>query len=130
MTIIQRHFPTGFRRSCHRGIGRTVGRVRSLAELISDDRSAWAEIEAAVSGSPCAAEVLPTDPDRAADCLQRLQVSTNSWLGSLVYLSGGLVVDDGWLRILASGYPPRPLPDIHTANAGFQGAGPVLAPDI
>jgi hypothetical protein len=105
-------------------------RVRSLAELISDDRSAWAEIEAAVSGSPCAVEILPTDPDRAASCLQRLQVSTNSWLGSLVYLSGGLVIDDGWLRILASGYPQRRLPDIHTVNAGFEGAGLVVAQDI
>jgi hypothetical protein len=90
----------------------------------------WDEIEAAVGGSPCAVEILPTDPGRAAACLYRLQVSTNSWLGCLVYLSGGLVVDDGWLRILASGYPQRSLPDIHTVNAGFGGAGLVVAQDI
>jgi len=104
--------------------------MRSLAELISDDRSAWAEVEAAVSGSPFAVEILPTDPERAASCLQRLQVTTKSWLGSLVYLSGGLVVDDGWLRILGSGEPQRRLPDIHTVNAGFTGAGLVVAQDV
>ncbi|GAA0729222.1 DUF2625 domain-containing protein [Dactylosporangium roseum] len=104
--------------------------MRSLAELITDDRSAWAEIEAAVSGSPCAVEILPTDPVRAASCLQKLQVTTNSWLGSLVYLSGGLVVDEGWLRVLGSGAPEHRLPDIHTVNAGFEGAGLVVAQDI
>lgn len=104
--------------------------MRSLAELISDDRSAWAEIEAAVSGSPFAVEVLPADPERAAACLQRLQVTTNSWLGSLVYLAGGIVVDDGWLRILGSGHPQRRMPDIHAVNAGFEGAGLVVAQDV
>ncbi|GGM72183.1 DUF2625 family protein [Dactylosporangium sucinum] len=104
--------------------------MRSLAELISDDRSAWAEIEAAVSGSPCAVEVLPTEPDRGASCLHRLQVTTNSWLGALVYFSGGLVVDQGWLRILASGDPDRGLADIHAVNSTFEGAGLVVAQDV
>lgn len=45
--------------------------VRSLAELISEDRSARAEIEAAVSAAPCAVEILPTAPVRAATCRWR-----------------------------------------------------------
>ncbi|WP_432831178.1 DUF2625 family protein [Dactylosporangium sp. CA-092794] len=104
--------------------------MRSLAELISDDRSAWAEIEAAVTGSPYAVEILPTDPDRAASCLHRLQVGTGSWLGALVYGSGGLVVDGGWLRVLGSGNPRRRLADIHAVNAVFEAAGLVVAQDI
>ncbi|MFG2038530.1 DUF2625 family protein [Dactylosporangium sp. NPDC048998] len=104
--------------------------MRSLAELISDDRSAWAEIEAAVTGSPYAVEILPTDPDRAASCLHRLQVGTTSWLGALVYGSGGLVVDDGWLRVFGSGNPPRRLADIHTVNEVFEPAGLLVAQDI
>jgi hypothetical protein len=104
--------------------------VRSLAELICDDRSAWAEIEAAVSGSPYAVEILPTDPDRAAACLQRLQVGTASWLGALVYGSGGLLVDGGWLRIFGSGHPRRRLADIHAANEVFEPAGLLVAQDV
>ncbi|MGI5245166.1 DUF2625 family protein [Dactylosporangium sp. CA-139066] len=104
--------------------------MRSLAELISDDRSAWAEIEAAVTGSPYAVEVLAADPDRAATCLHRLQVSTTSWLGALVYGSGGLVVDGGWLRVFGSGHPRRRLADIHQANEAFAPAGLLVAQDI
>ncbi|WP_433610372.1 DUF2625 family protein [Dactylosporangium sp. CA-139114] len=104
--------------------------MRSLAELISDDRSAWAEIEAAVSGSPYAVELLPADPDRAAACLHRLQVGTTSWLGALVYGTGGLIVDGGWLRVLGSGHPRRRLADIHEVNASFEAAGLVVAQDI
>ena len=104
--------------------------MRSLAELISDDRSAWAEIEAAVSGSPYAVELLPADPDRAAACLHRLQVATTSWLGALVYGTGGLVLDGGWLRVLGSGHPRRRLPDIHEVNERFEPAGLVVAQDI
>ncbi|WP_432979218.1 DUF2625 family protein [Dactylosporangium sp. CA-233914] len=104
--------------------------MRSLAELISEDRSAWAEIEAAATGSPYAVELLPTDPDRAAECLQRLQVTTTSWLGALVYGSGGMIVDGGWLRVFAAGHPRRRLPDIHEVNAAFEPAGLVVAEDV
>jgi hypothetical protein len=104
--------------------------VRSLAELISDDRSAWAEIEAAVTGSPYAVELLPADPDRAASGLQRLQVATTSWLGALVYGSGGLLLDGGWLRVLGCGHPRRRLAGIHEANEIFAAAGLVVAQDI
>ncbi|GLL00679.1 DUF2625 domain-containing protein [Dactylosporangium matsuzakiense] len=104
--------------------------MRSLAELISDDRSVWAEIEAAVSRSPYAIELLPADPDRAAACLHRLQVATTSWLGALVYRSGGLIVDGGWLRVLGSGRPSRRLADIHEVNELFDAAGMVVAQDV
>ncbi|GAA2391020.1 DUF2625 family protein [Dactylosporangium salmoneum] len=104
--------------------------MRSLAELISDDRSAWAEIEASVTGSPYAIEILPTDPDRAASCLHRLQVGTASWLGALVYGTGGLVVDGGWLRVFGSGNPRRRLADIHAVNEVFEPAGLLVAQDV
>lgn len=123
-------FPAPFRRSCRARPQPYSWRVRALAELISDDRSAWAEIEAAVTGSPFAVEILPTEPDRAAACLHRLQVGTASWLGALVYGSGGLVVDGGWLRIFGSGNPRRRLADIHAVNAAFEPAGLLVAQDV
>jgi hypothetical protein len=44
--------------------------------------------------------------------LETLQVTTRSPMGAVVYETGGLLVDGGWLRILGSGHPrlPRTLP--------------------
>jgi hypothetical protein len=56
--------------------------------------------------------VLPPDSRRAAECLSKLGITTNSWLGTVVGNSGGLVVDHGWLRVLGSGADA--MPDILT----------------
>ena len=89
-----------------------------------------AEIEAAVSASPYPIETLPAEPESGAACLHALQVTTASWLGSIVYCTGGLIVDDGWLRIFGSGDPVRGLPDIHAANEYSDGGGLVVAQDV
>ncbi|ALG10982.1 DUF2625 family protein [Kibdelosporangium phytohabitans] len=65
--------------------------------------SAWDEITAAIASAPYPVTVVPADPRRAEDCLGRLGITTNSWLGAVVRHSGGLLVDHGWLRVLGSG---------------------------
>ncbi|UUZ53344.1 DUF2625 domain-containing protein [Massilia sp. H-1] len=49
-------------------------------------------------------EVLHPSAERA-DVLLRLQVTTRSTIGALAYETGGILVDDGWLRLLGSGNP-------------------------
>ena len=67
------------------------------------------------------------------DELVRLQVTTRSPMGAIAYESGGLIVDHGWLRVLASGHHPRlPRSISHwteqcTGSAG--GAGIMLVGD-
>ena len=48
-------------------------------------------------------DVLPPSAARR-DTLERAQVSTRSPMGSVIYETGGLLVDGGWLRILGSGH--------------------------
>jgi hypothetical protein len=41
------------------------------------------------------------------------QVTTRSPMGAVVYETGGLLIDHGWIRVLGSGHPrlPQSLPD-------------------
>lgn len=48
-------------------------------------------------------EVLPVDPARGREALLALQVTTRSPLGALAHDTGGLLVDDGWVRVLGGG---------------------------
>jgi hypothetical protein len=59
--------------------------------------------------------ILPVAADAGRDCLYRLQVSTRSRLGALALHTGGLVVDDGWLRVLGGG-DGAGLPPLAQAN--------------
>lgn len=61
-----------------------------------------------------AVEVLPPPDDATRDlALLATQVTTRSPMGAVIYESGGILVDYGWLRILGSGHPrlPRSLPE-------------------
>jgi len=57
-------------------------------------------------------EVLPTTEEAREKALLETQVTTRSPMGAVIYETGGILVDRGWLRILGSGHPriPRSLP--------------------
>lgn len=85
--------------------------MRNLKDLLSDD-PAWNLVREWIAGASNRVEVLPArDPDRSR-ALEELQVTTRSAMGAVVYETGGLLIDGGWLRILGSGHPrlPRSLP--------------------
>lgn len=50
-------------------------------------------------------QVLPKTPARADSALLAAQVTTRSPKGAVIYETGGLLVDGGWLRVLGSGSP-------------------------
>jgi hypothetical protein len=81
--------------------------------------SAWNEIVERVQAAPYPVRVLPADPDRARDCLARLEVSQRSWLGAVAANCGGIVIDHGWLRVLGSGTDL--LPDVVSVSRPEQG---------
>ena len=85
--------------------------MRPLRELLSDD-PAWPYVQEWIADATKPVEVLPaSEPDRSI-ALETMQVTTRSPMGAVVYETGGIVVDGGWLRILGSGHPrmPRSLP--------------------
>ena len=88
--------------------------------------------EAAAATRPV--QALDANPARAREALEATQVTTRSPMGAIVFHSGGLLVDGGWLRILGSGNPalPRSLPSWNlgrTHDAGESPAALLIADD-
>jgi len=79
------------------------GKMRLLNELINKDESGWDLVQEWVTAAENKVEILSADPVQAADALYNIQVTTKSPMGAMVYNSGGMLVDGGWIRILGSG---------------------------
>ncbi len=86
--------------------------MRTLDELINRDDSAISLVREWVLESEGRAEILPPSA-HSGEALYQTQVTTRSPMGAIVYESGGILVDNGWLRILGSGHErlPRSLPE-------------------
>lgn len=78
--------------------------MRPLEELINKEEPGIALIRSWLSESAVSYELLPPSKG-SGDCLHQLQITTRSPMGALVYNTGGLLVDCGWLRFLGSGHP-------------------------
>jgi hypothetical protein len=103
--------------------------MRSLKDLLSDD-SAWQLVREWIAGASNRVEVLSaTDPGRS-QALEEMQVTTRSPMGAVIYETGGLLIDRGWIRILGSGHPrlPRTLPGWNKGRTWSEGesAPPIL----
>lgn len=61
---------------------------------------AWPWVLEQIASSPVQVTVLPADSDDGQRCLAQLQVSDASALGAVCLNAGGLLIDDGWLRVL------------------------------
>ena len=78
--------------------------MRPLSELINTDDPAWPEVQEWIAGATNAVEVLPVNEADRDAALHAIQVTTRSPMGAIVYETGGLLIDHGWLRILGSGH--------------------------
>jgi len=87
--------------------------MRPVNELINKDDSGWPIVQQWIKDAKNKVEVLSCDAEKAKDALYKIQVTTRSPMGAVVYSSGGLLIDDGWIRILGSGSSRlnRSLPD-------------------
>lgn len=79
--------------------------MRELTELLDQQSSGWLMVQQGLKEANNPYEVLPCDPTLARSALHQLQVTTLSPLGAVVYETGGILIDNGWLRILGSGHP-------------------------
>jgi len=80
---------------------------RTARELIESDQSAWPLVQEWIAAAKNPVQVLPPS-ERAAAELEAVQVAIRSPLGAIVYHTGGILVDHGWVRILGSGHPRLP----------------------
>jgi hypothetical protein len=87
--------------------------MKPLADLINRTEPAWPMLQQWIAEATNRVEVLPPIDDATrGEALYQTQVTTRSPMGAVVYETGGLLIDCGWLRILGSGHPrlPRSLP--------------------
>lgn len=78
---------------------------RPLKELINTQDPSWPFVTAWIKEAKNKVQVLPKDEARADSALLAAQVTTRSPMGAVIYETGGILVDNGWLRILGSGCP-------------------------
>lgn len=77
--------------------------MRTLQELLNTDDPGWPVLEEWIKLAKNKVEILATERQRAEEALVHTQVTTRSLMGAIVYETGGLLVDNGWIRILGSG---------------------------
>ena len=78
-------------------------KMRPIKELINEEEPGWELIEEWMKESKNEIEILPKDAIQADSALYRTQVTTRSPMGAIIYETGGILIDNGWLRILGSG---------------------------
>jgi len=78
-------------------------KMQSLDELINKTDPAWPLVQKWIDSAKNKLEILEVDSVNAKQALVNTQVSTYSTLGAVIYNSGGIMIDNGWLRILGSG---------------------------
>lgn len=86
---------------------------RSLEDLVNKTDPGWTLVKQWIDSAKNKIEILPADSAKAKDALLKIQVTTRSPMGAVVYMTGGILIDNGWIRILGSGNAKltRTLPD-------------------
>ncbi len=77
--------------------------IRKLSELIYKEENAWPMIEEWLAKAENHVGVLPNNRVEGEEVLLKLQVTNKSAMGAIASECGGILVDNGWLRILGSG---------------------------
>lgn len=77
--------------------------MKSKSELIFED-NAWMMILSWIQESKIDVTVLDNERDTGEEVLFQLQVTNKSTLGAIASETGGMLVDNGWLKILGSGH--------------------------
>lgn len=77
--------------------------MKSIYELIDKSQETWNILQEWKRESTNKVEFLPANKNNAEKVLYDLQVTAKSILGAISYYTGGILVANGWIRILGSG---------------------------
>lgn len=86
--------------------------MRTLEQLLDKTGTVWPVIQEWLKNATNPLEVLPASEPARSEALVAAQVTTRSPVGAIIFETGGLLIDNGWVRVLGSGHPrlPRSLP--------------------
>jgi hypothetical protein len=76
--------------------------MRALAELVDTVEPGITFVHDLLTDATRPVEILACDSADGERTLLALQVTTRSPMGALAYETGGILVDDGWIRVLGS----------------------------
>jgi len=99
-------------------------KMRAIDDLVNKAEPGWPFVKEWIDSAKNKVEILPVDTIKAKDALFKIQVTTSSPMGAIVYMTGGILIDDGWMRPLGSGSEKlnRSLPEWNKGKA-FQDFG-------
>ena len=103
--------------------------ARPLSALINKQDPGWTLVSEWIKEAKNQVQVLPKNQARADSALFAAQVTTRSPMGAIIYETGGILVDNGWLRILGSGSSEMER-DLMGWNKGKQKGFLLVADDI
>jgi Protein of unknown function DUF2625 len=88
-------------------------KTRTIEELINTEEPGWPLVLQWIDSAKNKVEILSCDIAKAKDALVKMQLTTRSPMGAIIYSTGGLLIDNGWIRILGSGNKKlsRTIPD-------------------
>jgi hypothetical protein len=78
-------------------------RKKTVTDLLEKNEPAWNLVQQWIKEADNKVEVLPKTTSKADAELVKSQVSTKAPLGAVIYETGGILIDGGWIRILGSG---------------------------
>jgi hypothetical protein len=77
--------------------------MKHINELINNDEPGWELVSDWINDATNKIEILPKNEKQADESLYQTQVTTRSPMGAIIYETGGILIDNGWIRILGSG---------------------------
>ncbi|MBX7172282.1 MAG: DUF2625 domain-containing protein [Pyrinomonadaceae bacterium] len=96
--------------------------MKPLEELIDNSETGWNLVKNWINEGKNNIEIIPSTFANANEALYKTQVTTRSPMGAIIYHTGGILVDHGWIRILGSGSERlnRNLPDWNEGKSYYQ----------
>jgi hypothetical protein len=87
--------------------------IKTLKELTDTSDTGWEVVRELLPKATNKVEILPRDSARANQAVYQSQLAVQTTLGAVEYMTGGIMIDGGWIRIIGSGSPrlPRSLPE-------------------
>lgn len=77
--------------------------AQAVNPLVDSLYSAWPRLQTMANKANNQITVLPTDSVRASKTLTALNQSTRNSMAAVVYHTGGILIDNAWIRIFGSG---------------------------
>ncbi len=94
--------------------------MRTLDALVDEADPGLPVVQEWIDAATRPVEMLPCDPAIGDQTLLELQVTTRSPMGAIAHRTGGLLIDDGWVRVLGAGCErlPRSIIEWNRARDG------------